>query len=326
MFLLVALSGFFSASETALFSLSRFQLRQIKVKAPKLFLKIQYLLDRPASFVATILIGNECANVLVSHFVASYYDQNFRDQILLITLINLLTVTPIIFIFGEITPKILAAKTNTALAPIIIPVFWAAYNLFFPLRWCIETIVNALSYSVRKNHPTESKHIREEDFLHLVEDIKNKGAIEKSEQELIENVFDLDDDNALELSTPLLEMLTIGQNESIQSAILKLKRSFAPRIPVLSSHNRVVGILYAKDLLKYIDREETEMTVKQLMKDPLTVNASMKAEALFRRFRQMKVHIAVLEDNQNRAVGIVTMEDILEQMFGELWEAEDSKI
>jgi putative hemolysin len=322
---LVALSGFFSASETALFSLSRFQIRQLKTKNQKLFHRIQHLLDRPAALVATVLIGNECANVLISHFMADFYHHAFPDQILFVTAINILTVMPLIFLVGEITPKILAARANMTVLPFLLPAFWFTHHVAFPLRWCIESIVNFLTKNIRKSSTVKDSSFHEEDFLHLVEDIKNKGAIERSEQELIENIFDLDDDNALELCTPLTEVLTIGQNESIASAILKLKKSYSARIPVLSGPDRVVGILYAKDLLTHLDREDSTNPVRQLMKEPLVIDPHMKAESLFKRFRQMRVHIAVIEDNQGRAKGVVTMEDILEQMFGELWEQEEAK-
>jgi putative hemolysin len=319
-FLLVVVSGFFSSSETALFSLTRFQLRQIKARSPGLFLKIQQLLNRPAALVATVLIGNECANVLMSNLFAGFFDKVFAGHVLLVTVVTLITVTPIIFIFGEITPKILAARSNTKIATFNMPILWFFYNAIFPLRWCIESIVNLLTINIRKTATSAEPFVREEDFLHLVEDIKNKGAIEKSEQDLIENVFDLDDDSALESSTPLKDFLSVNENENVASVIQKLKISFAPRIPVLNASEKVVGILYAKDLLIFLDRETSDTKVRQLMKAPLFVDSHMKIDALFKRLRQMKVHIAIIEDSHGNALGVVTMEEVLEQMFGELWE------
>lgn len=320
--LLVMSSATFSASETALFSLSRFQLKQFKLKSPKQFLQIQYLLDRPAALVATILIGNECANVMISHLLAVFFDHTFQGKVLLVTVLNILTVTPIIFIFGEITPRIIAARNNASIIPYLLPVIHFAYKIVLPVRWFIEVLVNRLTLNLRHG-ADRNKSLDQDDFLHLVEDIKNKGAIEKSEQDLIENVFDIDDDNALELATPLREFLTVVDSDSVYDAIQKLKQSYSPRIPVLNEKKEVVGILYAKDLLKHIERPSDEILVTHIMKSPLAVPAEMKAEALFKRFRQLKVHIAIVEDKTGMPLGIVTMEDILEQLFGELWEKED---
>lgn len=317
--LLIACSAFFSASETALFSLSRFHLRQWKTRHPKTFQHARHLLDRPAALVATALLGNELANVFISNIMAAYWGQTGLPTVW-VTAINLCTVVPLIVFFGEITPKIVAAKSAYGTGQFVIGPLWWFYKLSFPVRFLIENLVELLTRNMRKRHPVDDQ-IDEEDFLHLVEEGKHKGAIHSSEQELIENVFDLDDDRAIDLGTPLSEFFTARDNETAGAVIERLKKDFAPRIPVLSTEtSKVVGILYSKDLLNHLTRDQSHTPVRQLMKQPLVIDTGMKAEALFRRFRQMKVHIAVIEDPQKGSSWVVTMEDILEQMFGELWE------
>ena len=317
--LLLLCAAFFSAAETSLFSLSRFQLRQIKQKTPKSFLKIRYLLDRPAALVATVLLGNECANVLTSNLLANYYETMAIPSYAVIA-INLATVIPLILLFGEITPKVIGAKANIKTAQKLLPLLWIFYKISLPIRFLLESIVNIFTKILRMKHRPKDQ-LKEEDFLILLEDGKNKGAIESAEQELIENIFEIDDDKALEISTPLKECLLLDQEEDIHSAIEKLKKNFSPRVPVyaLNSEN-IVGILYAKDALKYLNRDKEGVSVKNLMKDPLFIEANMKVEVLFKRLRQLKTHIAVIQDKANKPVAIVTMEDILEQMFGELWD------
>lgn len=318
--LLLSAEAFFSASETAIFSLTRFQLRQIKQKFPDKFFKIQHLLDRPAAFVATILLGNELTNVLISNLVAGYYEK-FGFSAWLVTALNLLTVMPLILILGEITPKVLGAKANATFATFLITPLWSFYKLSFPFRFILENFVNLITRPIRKKYKLdEVDQIKEEDIRQLLEDGKKKGAFQRVEQNIIENLFDIDDDHVIELATPLGECLLVQQDDSPTAVIAKINKNFSSRIPVYeNTRDNIVGILYAKDLLKFINRDETEMKVRDLMKEPLFVDHNMKAEVLFRRFRQMKRHIAIVKNPNGISVAAITMEDILEQMFGELW-------
>ncbi|MGE3263469.1 MAG: hemolysin family protein [Bacteriovoracia bacterium] len=317
---LITLCAFFSASETAFFSLSRFQLRQLKQKNPDVFSRIRHLLDHPSAFVATVLLGNELTNVFISNLLASFYQrQQFTP--FWITVVNLVTVMPIILIFGEITPKVIGAKANTTVATLFITPFWWFYRAAFPVRFFLEHAVEFLTRRLRKRHPKNDEPINEDDIRTLLEDGKRKGAIHSVEQDIIENLFEIDDDKVIDLATPLQECFTVLQDDSPKRVIDKLGKNFYARIPVIGEEkSKVVGILYAKDLLNYISRDEQEMTVRDLMKEPLTVEPQMKAETLFRRFRQLKRHIAVIENKAGISIAVITMEDILEQMFGELWE------
>lgn len=267
-----------------------------------------------------MLLGNELTNVFISNLLASFYQrQQFTP--FWITVVNLVTVMPIILIFGEITPKVIGAKANTTVATLFITPFWWFYRAAFPVRFFLEHAVEFLTRRLRKRHPKNDEPINEDDIRTLLEDGKRKGAIHSVEQDIIENLFEIDDDKVIDLATPLQECFTVLQDDSPKRVIDKLGKNFYARIPVIGEEkSKVVGILYAKDLLNYISRDEQEMTVRDLMKEPLTVEPQMKAETLFRRFRQLKRHIAVIENKAGTSIAVITMEDILEQMFGELWE------
>jgi putative hemolysin len=237
-----------------------------------------------------------------------------------VTVVNLLTVLPVTLVFGEITPKVIGAKANLSILSICLSPFWWFYRLSFPFRFLIEHTVDLLTRPMRRRQPPAKDQVNEEDFRMLLDEGKKKGVIHSVEQDIIENLFESDDDKVIDLATPLHDCVTAGLDDTPKEVIERLKRKFYARIPVIGDEpEKVVGILYAKDLLNYINREETEMLVRDLMKDPLIVEPQMKSEVLFRRFRQMKRHIAVIEDRQGRCVGVITMEDLLEQLFGELW-------
>lgn len=318
---LVSISAFFSASETALFSLSRFHLRELRQTAPERFQRIRHLLDRPAALVATVLLGNELTNVLISNLLAGFYE-SWDLPPFWVTVLNLVTVLPVIMVLGEITPKILAAKMPVRLSAFLIPPLWWFYKLSFPVRFLLETTVNVITKPIRRRAGERPEpQIKEDDLLHMLEEGKKKGAIHSVEQDIIENLFEIDDDSVIELATPIQECFVVHQNDSPKAVIDRLGERFRARIPVRGDNpEEIIGILYAKDLLNYINRDEQEMTVRNLMKEPLFVEPQMKVETLFRRFRQMKRHIAIIENKAGRALAVITMEDILEQMFGELWE------
>lgn len=316
----MAISAFFSATETAFFSLSRFQLRQLKQSSPERFARVSHLLDHPAALVSTVLLGNELTNVLISNLIAGFYE-GLSLSPLWITLLNLLTVMPIIMIVGEITPKVLAAKANLKVTNWTLPLLWWFYKVSLPVRFLLEGIVNLLTRPLRRRPPKEDQ-VREEDIRILLEEGKKKGAIHSLERDMIENVFDIDDDSVMELATPLRQSFTVSEDDSPAQVIERLRsQRFFSRIPVRGQNaGQIVGVLYAKDLLNYLARGDENVKVKQLMKEPLLVAPNMKVETLFRRFRQMKRHIAIVEDKSGQAIAVLTMEDILEQMFGELWE------
>jgi putative hemolysin len=229
-------------------------------------------------------------------------------------------VLPIIMIVGEITPKVIAAKANLKVTTYTLPLLWWCYKISFPVRFLLESIVNFLTRPLQRRPPKEDQ-IREEDIRILLDEGKKKGTIHSLERSMIQNVFEIDDDDVMELATPLDDCFTVSQHESPSQVIEKLKsQKFYARIPVRGDdHQQVVGVLYAKDLLAFLGRGPSDSKVKQIMKEPLVVAPTMKIETLFRRFRQMKRHIAIVEDQNGRALGVLTMEDILEQMFGELW-------
>ncbi len=317
--LLLLCSGIFSSSETAFFSLNKIQLTEIRDKFPRQYAWISHLLERPTSLVATLMIGNEMANVLLANILATFYNRQF-DSWLTITVVNLCTALPLIIIFGEITPRVFAAKANVRASRYLAPLVWLLYWFSWPLRIIIELLVNSLSRLLGIKHQSMGK-ISEDDFLNVVEDSKSKGAIGESEQELIENVFELDDDKSSDIATPMKDYFTVQKDEFIHDLIPNILAEGFRRTPVVGDFpNEVVGVLYTKDLLTHAHREEEEIRVSHLMKDPVFVDPNMPVENLFKRLRQLRIHIAFVSSDERTVDGVVTMKTILEQIFGELAE------
>src|SRR5262249_55350594 len=150
------------------------------------------------------------ANVLLSHLTTKFYEG--RDiRAWQVTALNLLTVIPITLVLGEITPKVIGAKANLSFLSICLSPFWWFYRFSFPLRFLIEHSVNFLTRPLRKRIPRKEESLKEDDILALLDEGKKKGAIHSMEQDIIENVFEIDDDKVIELSTPLSDCMTVSQ-------------------------------------------------------------------------------------------------------------------
>lgn len=318
---LICVSGFFSAAETSFFGLSKLGLKDLETRSPRAAKRIRHLLEKPTRLVATCLIGNECANVLISNVTANYYAKHL-DSWTTITAVNLLTVVPLIVIVGEITPKVIAARQPQAIARATAAPTWFFFRLFMPVRLLIEFSVNSFTRLFGIKH-RDIEDIDEEDFLEMLEDSRHSGAIGESEKELIENIFELDDDKAQDISEPLDRYLCVHRDSFVQDLLQKIREQEAYRIPVIGDFpNQVVGVLYTKDLLQHAHRPDEQTRVQQLMKEPLFIEPTAPLEKVFRRMRQLRVHIAFLATEDRAVVGVVRMEDILDHIFGEIWESD----
>lgn len=257
----------------------------------------------------------------MASIMTSFYDKHF-DNWAQVTIVNLCTVLPLIVIFGEITPRVFALRANLKTANFVLPVVWLAYRITLPIRTVIESLVNI----VLRMLPIDRKGaeaFKEEDFLLMLEDSKSRGAIQAKEQELIENVFELDDETAKDLMRPLDSVTTVHKEEKVSTIVPIIKSTYMPRIPVMgSSPKHVVGILHIKDVIGHAHREIMDIKAKHLMKDPLVVDPDLNIEVLFKRMRQFRNHLAIVapDENAKQAIGVVTMEDVLNQVFGELWQ------
>ena len=322
---LLLVSAIFSSSETSFFSLSKVQFKQIGKKNPKSFKRIKYLLDRPTTLIATLLIGNESANVLISNILANYYNKHL-DSWWSITIINICTALPLIIIIGEITPRVIAAKANIHAVTFLSPAVWFLYRISYPIRIFIEYVVNFFAKITGMKYSRDLT-INEDDLLEAVTESKEKGAIRESEQELIENVLDLDDETVFNLCVPVNEFpVVVQEKERVMDIIPKILEHKLSRTPVIGDFpNQVVGVLYTKDLLRYSHRPEENLRVKQLMKEPFFVNINMKIDNLFRRMRQLRTHIIFATDKDDNVAGVITMEDVLGEIFSEFWEVKRGK-
>jgi putative hemolysin len=341
----IAISAFLSSAEIALFSLSKYQLKMIRDRFRNAHRIIKRLLSDPSGVLITTLILNEVMNIslstLIVEAVAGYDLKHFIQIFPLLESGNIpewalemffstLITTPVVLIFCEITPKVVAARANTIVAPFTSPLLSFLYYLITPLRLSIQFILKSLAFFVpgRKKGPLLSnivaKKINEEDFLVIAEEAHKEGNIQSSELGLIRNVFELDDTAVVEITTPLSRVFTLASHTKIHDAISQVRnqakgKSFS-RVPVTGkSKNDIVGILYSKDLLiSKMNREELQQPISTITWKPYTISQNTRLNAVFRRMKKQRTHMAIVTNERGQPIGIVTMHDVLEALLDEL--------
>ena len=334
---LIAFSAFLSGSEIAIFSLSRFQLRSLKENFRPIHRKIKSLLNDPSGLLITILVLNEMVNIALSSIIAHFIARspmaipknlNGTSPWTLRIFLDIAITTPIILFFCEITPKVIAAKINQLVASLAINPLSLIYSFFKPVRVSIKFFLNFLVNVTSTNEITHKRYssrknriLKESDFLLMLEEGHKEGAIQEIELELIQNVFELDTLFVENVSTPLSQILSLSASTTVKEALAVIRSQNYSRIPVYGNSKKdIVGILYSKDLLRSkLQEDSSAVTLATLMRKPFFVSTGMKLSALFRKFKQQKIHMAIVKNVSGEATAIVTMSDILESLFEDLF-------
>jgi CBS domain containing-hemolysin-like protein len=320
--LLIIASAFFSASETAFFALRRVDLMRWKKEGNRMADVIGKMLETPSRLIATMFIGNELVNVSLSSVIAA----------LLIPMIPaygeivaLAAGTLTILILGDITPKCIVwprAKSFSA--------FSARPLLFFsrivaPVRFLMEIMAKGILRLLGGGEVAGKKAaFTEREFRALVDVSGESGTLDPGERELIHNIFELTDQRAGEIMTPIADVFMVPVDIPRPELLAQFRKYRRSRIPVYRGERRdVFGILYLRDLLRPPAEGEEEAPLSGLLKPPFVVPTSKKLPLLLREFQRLKVHLALVVDEFGEIVGIVTLEDVLEELFGEIREEHD---
>lgn len=353
--LIVLMSGFLSSSEIAMFSLSRFQIRAMKERFRTAHKRVKRLLADPGGFLMSVLVLNEILNVSLGVLITESVNENWarltqgnhwvawliRDKLAhwvptwtLQTIVGVVLTAPILLIACEITPKTIGAKTNQLIATISSGPMTVIYDLLKPIRILLRSLIQLFARKKALNsevplHEAQNQLLKEEEFLTLVEEGHREGSVQESELELIKNVFELDDTPVAELMTPIEQVLSFNENTLCKNAFSILQTRRFSRIPVVSSGpgaKKALGVLYSKDLLIAKLENDTEILqspVTAMMRKPMTASPSTRLNSLFLRMKKQRLHMAIIEDQDERILGVVTMNDLLQALFDDLTTKEE---
>lgn len=316
--LLLFLSGFFSMSEGALFSLGRHQREKLKKEGKKSATLIERLLKDPYNLIITILFADEVINVAYASVVASTVRRIIQGPSNeLLTAICILISSPSLLLLGEIGPKTIGVKYPRILAGILSYPLHLFHILITPLRWIIMFLSIGFTWLLggKRQYEHETEFNLEEVKV-LVGLGSEEGVVTDIERKLVSSLFRLEEVPAYKIMTPSIDSFFISAGTSPAEAMYEAKKRGFSRVPVYKGdRDNLVGILYVKDLLSVNPSEE--ITIESIARPPYFIPRTKRAFYLLREFQQKRIHIAVVVDEYGRIDGIVTMEDILEELFGE---------
>lgn len=317
--LLLFTAAIFAASEAALFSLSRTQLESIKRTKPNLYRLIRNLIQKPEGLLSTLIIGNECVNILIGTFVATLMENNFSTLDPRISgVFSVLISTLLLLLFSEILPKVLGFRIPVLSASILVyPASWAHFILT-PFRKVFVTLSGEI-LKIFNIRPLTNTALNEKDLLNLIEVGEESGSLDQEEKQMIFNVFKFSDRSVQTVITPWKNVFTLYDDCTLTEALTQVRQNTFSRIPVLSKTNQsVTGILYTKELLKILLESDISINTDALKKAtfaPYIVSSHKKISRLFREFKQKKIHIALVVNEYGHYLGVVTLEDLLNALF-----------
>lgn len=312
---LMLASGFFSGSEVALFSLTRLQVKRLKEEHGHAGAKVASLLSSPQRLLVSIYVGNELINVAISAVTTFIALELFGDIGLAVALG---AGTFLLLIFGEISPKTLAHYYNERWSLLAAYPLSAFVWFIYPFQSVVTLLANAIVRLFGVGPTGEGQMFTEEEFKTLMEESAGEGVIAEGEKELIHGVFELGDVTVEDVMTPRTDITALEVNTPLKDAWELMAPSPYARAPVYRENmDNVEGMLFKKDLLKLEYPPDPAITLKSLLREPFIVPQTMTINELLREFKKRKVHMAVAMDEYGGTQGVVTMQDIIEELVGE---------
>ena len=319
MVILVILSGFFSASETAYSSLNQIRLKSRADSGDQKAAQILALSERYDSLLSTILIGNNIVNIALASIGTVFFTGLLGGASGPTVSTAVITVT--VLLFGEITPKSLAKEMPEKFASFSAPVLHALITVFTPVNFLFSAWKKFLS---RHFHGEENDGITDAELMTMVSEAENDGELTNHESELIRSAIEFDDVEVEEVLTPRVDVVAVADDISMQELADAFDESGYSRLPVYhETIDNIIGVVHEKDYYQATRRGSASMD--ELVAPTLYTTGSTQISALLRTLREKHHHMAVVVDEYGGTEGIVTLEDILEELVGEIWDEHDEE-
>ena len=324
--ILILLSGFFSAAEAALSAYRSNYLEKLdEEKHPKKYAVMKKWLKDPNAMLTGIVIGNNVVNILASSIatiVIVNYFGNKGSSVALATAI----MTILILIFGEISPKLMARNNSAKIAEAVSVIIYVLSIILTPVVYCLIFISRFVGRILGVNMTSPQLMITEEDIISFVNVGNAEGIIEEDEKEMIHSIVTLGETSAKEVMTPRTSMLAFEGAKTINEVWDEIVDNGFSRIPIYEETiDNIIGILYVKDLMEHIKNNELDLPIKQFIRSAYFVPETTSIIEILKEFRGLKVHIAMVLDEYGGVVGLVTIEDLIEEIVGEIRDEYDDE-
>ena len=314
---LIAFSAFFSASETAFSSLNQIRLKSRAEEGDTSAARVLAMAEKYDKLLSSILIGNNIVNIAAASIGTVLFTKWLGAERGATTSTIVLTV--VVLIFGEVTPKTLAKEMPETIATAVSPVLNLLLTLFTPLTWLFSQWKKLLGRFV---HSSESDAITEGELITMVSEAENDGELTDRESQLIRSAIEFDDVEVEEILTPRVDVVAVEDNISLEQLAQTFAESGYSRLPVYhDTVDNIIGVVHEKDF--YIARLKKSVTMEDLIAPTLYTTGSTQISQLLRTLREQHHHMAVVVDEYGGTEGIITLEDILEELVGEIWDEHD---
>jgi len=320
----LVLSAFFSGSETAFFSLNKLQIKKLEKYSSPSSNRILKLVRNPRQLLSILLLGNTMVNVALSAIAAivalrlgEVYLKDLPEWLPLI--IQIIVTTLIILLFGEIIPKLMAYSFSDK---------WTVYSslviiILSKILWPFIKILNFItSLFTKPAYSTHHAHLTSEDFKNIINSKATQGSLNEHEKHMIASIFRFSNTNAYEIIVPRVDIIAHEASEPVEKLKELMIKSGHSRIPIYKKNiDNIIGMVYAKDMLIYPEKK----SISSLLRPALFIPENMKIQHLLNLMKTKKVHIAIVVDEYGGTSGLLTLEDILEELVGEILDEYDKE-
>ena len=315
--ILIAFSAFFSASETAFSSLNQIRLKSRAEEGDTSAARVLAMAEKYDKLLSSILIGNNIVNIAAASIGTVLFTKWLGEE--RGATASTIVLTIVVLIFGEVTPKTLAKEMPETIATAVSPVLSLLLTLFTPLTWLFSQWKKLLGRFV---HSSESDAITEGELITMVSEAENDGELTDRESQLIRSAIEFDDVEVEEILTPRVDVVAVEDDISLEELAQTFAESGYSRLPVYhDTVDNIIGVVHEKDF--YIARLKKSVTMEDLIAPTLYTTGSTQISQLLRTLREQHHHMAVVVDEYGGTEGIITLEDILEELVGEIWDEHD---
>ncbi len=318
MVVLVVLSGIFSATETAFSTFNRVRMKNLADDSRRAAL-VMKMSEKYDKLISSVLIGNNIVNIGLASLATVFFMEIFKENGA--TLSTVIT-TVVVLIFGEITPKCLAKQSPDGFAMFIAPFIRAIMVVLTPLNLVFSLWLKLLSKIFK---PKNDDGITGEELITIVDEAEQDGELNEQESELIRSAIEFDDVEAADILTPRVDLVAVEKDTPVEEIEKIFSETGYSRLPVYDETvDSIIGILHEKDFHKLT--KSGKNNIKDIIREPYFVPEKMKISKLLSGLREAKIHIAVVLDEYGGTMGVVTLEDILEELVGEIWDEHDTVV
>ena len=315
--ILVAFSAFFSASETAFSSLNQIRLKSRADDGDRTAARVLAMSEQYDKLLSTILIGNNIVNIAAASIGTIIFTKMLGEE--RGATVSTMVLTIVVLIFGEVTPKSLAKEMPETIATAVAPVLSLLMLVLTPLTWLFSQWKRLLSHFV---HSSESDTITEGELMTMVSEAESDGELTDRESELIRSAIEFDDVEVEEILTPRVDVVAVEDDISLEELAQTFAESGYSRLPVYhGTIDNIIGVVHEKDF--YIARLKKATKIDDLVAPTLYTTGSTQISQLLRTLREQHHHMAVVVDEYGGTEGIITLDDILEELVGEIWDEHD---